>query len=261
MLVTWRFRMEMAHWLRPPKTLTAIIPGTGPIGRPTSFPPGEYELHDLPPALEFFILANPGLIERYLRDSMDVQFSISEPEPDPPPPAAGRLVRWASVVAAEPESDEEWRTHLQELAMTATRTEVIRFVVEIIYASFHSRVTWLARQAITPGITVLCWGLRSQIRTWAALSTLLVWAGMETAADTGLGAAILVVLAAFSALVWLVERLRDRYNALVQVLRAVPGYGPARVAALMAICGVAEKQRVGALNEQQRERLLRALIS
>ncbi|MEU4540744.1 integration host factor, actinobacterial type [Streptosporangium sp. NPDC023825] len=48
---------------------------------------------------------------------------------------------------------------------------------------------------------------------------------------------------------------------VVQVLRAVPGYGPARVAALMATCGVAEKQRVGALNDQQRERLLRALIS
>jgi hypothetical protein len=48
---------------------------------------------------------------------------------------------------------------------------------------------------------------------------------------------------------------------VVQVLRAVPGYGPARVAALMAVCGVAEKQRVGALNEQQRERVLRALLS
>ncbi|MFI7705497.1 integration host factor, actinobacterial type [Nonomuraea sp. NPDC049480] len=48
---------------------------------------------------------------------------------------------------------------------------------------------------------------------------------------------------------------------VVQVLRAVPGCGPARVAALMAICGVEEKQRVAALNEQQRERLVRALIS
>ncbi|MDX3099272.1 integration host factor [Nonomuraea angiospora] len=48
---------------------------------------------------------------------------------------------------------------------------------------------------------------------------------------------------------------------VVQVLRAVPGYGPARVAALMAVCGVAEKQRVGALNEQQRDRLVRALLS
>ncbi|GAA1613585.1 hypothetical protein GCM10009733_007110 [Nonomuraea maheshkhaliensis] len=48
---------------------------------------------------------------------------------------------------------------------------------------------------------------------------------------------------------------------VVAVLRAVPGYGPARVAALMATCGVADKQRVGALTEQQRERLLLALIS
>ncbi|MGJ6969698.1 integration host factor, actinobacterial type [Streptosporangium sp. G11] len=48
---------------------------------------------------------------------------------------------------------------------------------------------------------------------------------------------------------------------VVQVLRAVPGYGPARVTALMATSGVEAKRRVGALNEQQRERLLRALIS
>ncbi|MEV1005367.1 integration host factor, actinobacterial type [Nonomuraea sp. NPDC050202] len=48
---------------------------------------------------------------------------------------------------------------------------------------------------------------------------------------------------------------------VVAVLRAVAGCGPARVAALMAICGVAEKQRVGALNDQHRERLVRALIS
>ncbi|WP_157253674.1 integration host factor, actinobacterial type [Nonomuraea typhae] len=52
-----------------------------------------------------------------------------------------------------------------------------------------------------------------------------------------------------------------RRTRVVQVLRAVPGYGPARVAALMATCGVEEKQRVGALNEQQCERLLRALLS
>ncbi|MCW2915364.1 MAG: hypothetical protein JWN52_3432 [Actinomycetia bacterium] len=43
------------------------------------------------------------------------------------------------------------------------------------------------------------------------------------------------------------------------VLRALPGFGPAGVAALMAICGVAEKGRVGGLGEQQRERLLRAV--
>ncbi len=45
---------------------------------------------------------------------------------------------------------------------------------------------------------------------------------------------------------------------VVQVLRAVPGYGPAKVAAVMAACGVDEKRRVGGLGEQQRRRLLDA---
>ncbi len=48
---------------------------------------------------------------------------------------------------------------------------------------------------------------------------------------------------------------------VVQVLRAVPGYGPARVAALMAVSGVTEKRRVGGLTSQQRERLVQALAS
>lgn len=48
---------------------------------------------------------------------------------------------------------------------------------------------------------------------------------------------------------------------VVQVLRAVPGYGPARVAALMAVSGVTEKRRVGGLTAQQRERLVQALAS
>jgi hypothetical protein len=46
---------------------------------------------------------------------------------------------------------------------------------------------------------------------------------------------------------------------VVQVLRAAPGYGPAKVAALMAISGVDEKRRVGGLTAEQRERLLEAL--
>jgi hypothetical protein len=36
---------------------------------------------------------------------------------------------------------------------------------------------------------------------------------------------------------------------VAQVLRAVPGYGPAKVAALMAVSGMAEKHRVGGLTE------------
>jgi len=49
-----------------------------------------------------------------------------------------------------------------------------------------------------------------------------------------------------------------RRTRVVQVLRAVPGYGPAKVAAVMATCGVDEKRRVGGLGEQQRGRLLDA---
>ncbi|MFG6200035.1 integration host factor, actinobacterial type [Nonomuraea sp. JJY05] len=44
-----------------------------------------------------------------------------------------------------------------------------------------------------------------------------------------------------------------------QILRALPGNGPARVAALMATCGVAEKRRVGGSGELQRQRLLVAV--
>lgn len=44
-----------------------------------------------------------------------------------------------------------------------------------------------------------------------------------------------------------------------QVLRAMPGWGPARVAAVMATCGVEVKRRVGGVAEAQRERLLAAL--
>ncbi|WP_181019917.1 integration host factor, actinobacterial type [Nonomuraea typhae] len=51
-----------------------------------------------------------------------------------------------------------------------------------------------------------------------------------------------------------VQRMR-----VVQVLRAVPGLGPATVAAVMATCGVEVKRRIGGLGEAQCERLLTAL--
>ena len=46
---------------------------------------------------------------------------------------------------------------------------------------------------------------------------------------------------------------------VVQVLRALPGYGAAKVTALMANTEVDEKRRVGGLTAAQRERLLAAL--
>jgi hypothetical protein len=46
---------------------------------------------------------------------------------------------------------------------------------------------------------------------------------------------------------------------VVQVLRALPGYGAAKVAALMTASDVDEKRRVGGLTAAQRERLLEGL--
>lgn len=43
---------------------------------------------------------------------------------------------------------------------------------------------------------------------------------------------------------------------VVQLLRAVPGYGPVMVASVLSECGVDDKRRVGKLSPQQRERLL-----
>jgi hypothetical protein len=130
-----------------------------------------------------------------------------------PPRVAQRLVNLGATVAVEPESEEEWREALYELAITGTRMEVVRFAVGILYAGLHSRVTCMARTAAQPAITGLCWVLRSDARTWALLSGLLLWAGLETVADTGLGAAILLALCAFGALVWLVDTLRTRFDA------------------------------------------------
>ncbi|MFI7690079.1 integration host factor, actinobacterial type [Nonomuraea sp. NPDC049655] len=54
------------------------------------------------------------------------------------------------------------------------------------------------------------------------------------------------------------EETLVKKTRVVQVLRAMPGYGPAQVAALMAICGVEVKCGVGGLEQAQRERLLTA---
>ena len=46
---------------------------------------------------------------------------------------------------------------------------------------------------------------------------------------------------------------------VAQVLRALPGYGTAKVTALMASCEIDEKRRVGGLTGGQRARLVEAL--
>jgi hypothetical protein len=46
---------------------------------------------------------------------------------------------------------------------------------------------------------------------------------------------------------------------VVQVLRALPGYGAAKVTTLMTACEINEKRRVGGLTSGQRARLIEAL--
>jgi hypothetical protein len=43
---------------------------------------------------------------------------------------------------------------------------------------------------------------------------------------------------------------------VLQVLKALPGYGPAKAAAVMEEAGIDDKRRVGGLGEQQRRKLL-----
>jgi hypothetical protein len=47
---------------------------------------------------------------------------------------------------------------------------------------------------------------------------------------------------------------------VIHVLLAVPGYGPAKVTAVMAACRVPENRRVGGLTERERHRLLDAVV-
>jgi hypothetical protein len=46
---------------------------------------------------------------------------------------------------------------------------------------------------------------------------------------------------------------------VVQVLKSLPGYGPAKAAALMEQAGIDDSRRVGGLGEQQRRKLLEAV--
>src|SRR5215469_9401392 len=46
---------------------------------------------------------------------------------------------------------------------------------------------------------------------------------------------------------------------VAQVIRAMPGYGPAKAAAVMEEAGIDDNRRVGGLGEQQRKKLLDAV--
>jgi hypothetical protein len=59
----------------------------------------------------------------------------------------------------------------------------------------------------------------------------------------------------------LLERTDDvaKKTKVVQVLRALPGYGPAKAAAVMEQAGIDDSRRVGGLGQQQRRKLLESL--
>src|SRR5580700_4680699 len=46
---------------------------------------------------------------------------------------------------------------------------------------------------------------------------------------------------------------------VAQVIKAMPGYGPAKAAAVMEEAGIDDNRRVGGLGEQQRKKLLEAV--
>jgi len=52
-----------------------------------------------------------------------------------------------------------------------------------------------------------------------------------------------------------------RRTKVAQVLKALPGYGPVKVAEVMEQTGIDERRRLGSLGEHQREKLLTAIAA
>ncbi|MDF5756628.1 hypothetical protein [Spongiactinospora sp. TRM90649] len=128
---------------------------------------------------------------------------------------ASWLTELAAVVAAEQDAGEAWRRDLIELASTAPRREVIQYALGLVWAGVRSRAAWCTRRAAAPLRLFLCWTLRSQARTWTPLFAILLWGGLETVWDTGLGAAIVLVLTAGFGFYALVEWARERFGVQV----------------------------------------------
>ncbi|MEV0614787.1 hypothetical protein AB0I81_15770 [Nonomuraea sp. NPDC050404] len=121
-----------------------------------------------------------------------------------------RLTRFAGLLSAQPEAAESWRWDVVELAATRTQRDVMLHVGGLVWASIESRAAWLLGRATAPLVSLICWLLRSQARTCIPIALLPVWGGLETKADTGLGAAILLVLTSGLGLHTLVSWARMR---------------------------------------------------
>ena len=94
---------------------------------------------------------------------------------------------------------EEFKAELHGLAQAkATST------VQVVYMLQQLGRVWKTRESLLrPALPrfhrlhrTACWVLATETRTWTPLTGLLLWGGIETTLDTGLGAAILTVVGA-----------------------------------------------------------------
>ncbi|MFC7380912.1 hypothetical protein [Sphaerisporangium rhizosphaerae] len=98
------------------------------------------------------------------------------------------ILRMASAVGG---SARKWRA-IEWSADLIESPKPTRYAFGILRAAMRMRLSDLAdmlRRAV-------CWMLATETRTWTPLTILLLWGGLETSEDTGLGAAILAVVGA-----------------------------------------------------------------
>lgn len=87
--------------------------------------------------------------------------------------------------------DRKWR--VSEWAVDLVESPApTRYALSLVRASLRMRISDLGG-LMRRGT---CWVLVTEVRTWTPLTALLVWGGVETTLDTGLGAAILAVVGA-----------------------------------------------------------------
>ncbi|MFG1751433.1 DUF397 domain-containing protein [Streptosporangium sandarakinum] len=156
--------------------------------------------------------------EAFLEGVRNLEFAhLSDPKASEPEETialnlALKLAAASSRIAVEDGRADEWRGELIELACEGTRRQVILFALGLVVASVRSQMEAALLLVREQGVKTLRWILKSNIRTWAPLSLLLVLAGRETIKDTGAFAALLLVLTSVCALHGAIEWLRKRLN-------------------------------------------------
>lgn len=96
----------------------------------------------------------------------------------------------------------EWQADLAESSKSP------KYAAGLVKAALKMRLSGVIKLAVRG----LCWVLCSEVRTWTPLSVVLVWGGIDTAWDTGLGAAIGYVLMGIAGLAASIYALRRRWG-------------------------------------------------